>query len=1167
MRKGFKTHHRTAVPWIWAVALCLVAAPRASQAEGITFTAIISDLAPANEKVTYEAAATSLLVRSMLAERQRHFVSRRDLGLAVAPQGADNLSVAPETATALMKKLLSDRLLWGQLEQKTDRLFAAGEVLGPNGSLREWKAAAPLGDVYELARQIARQAAPAIEAAFVEVPAKSMRHLRPLALASLALCKGNAPAAALALQGAIPHAFDGLSVAQELGQMIWRHPSVNAAARLIAATALGDAAAMRTFADKALQADPHNVEAHAVRIRALVRLGDLTGAEKELRRPGFAAKGPALAVAAAEYAVAANGSQSERDEALTPLLSLPAKAWLPTLAYLASTPPGTFSMEIETAAVAKAVQWSREAPDLATSIGLRAIASGIVPERAVNLIALEQVGAPDGTALQAKLPALASLHGQAAALDKELNLRVEVAKRIRLEQAGGAPNGASVTLMNALAPLLEGFEKLAAKSFNSTTVMPLQGSGQFFMWPFAADTQTLGVGLAAALASPPYSLAAKPSDSLVREAELTPPGLTALASQGNADSLLLYRVRTEGRNAHVWLTLVDAVSGQTWQKHAVLAGSATGLVGLNPIPLIFLLGGIAVAAFFLFRKMRSGGIVVQIKDEPGVEDLLLCIRVAKTAAPPAVTNAVNFAERMRTTAAKKTRFAAARVETRTHFLGLPPGNWYVHLYGTFKRGDALQVASGDVFCRQVEVTSARTTQANFSLEASLARMSVSVFDSERPVAGAQVWLDNDEHNKVNTSRSGLVVLDIHRGKHTIHVATANIKVARPYDVLQGTLHEMRFNLDWERRRDEASKPLSAGHAGIPSPNVATPTEAGIAFPVLRSPNPHLSSGLPDFPMLPQKHVALPFGAAASVGLAFDTMATTPGEDTISIGNMVAFDSLAMAPSPTTDLVAGRYLKLSQLGAGAMGVVFKAQDTVLDREVALKIMGPDIRDNPAVAERFIQEAKALARLNHPNIVTVFDQGKDAYGELFMVMELVDGGALDVMLEKQTKFPLAQAIDLIDQLSAGMGYAHSRRIIHRDIKPANMFVTRDGHVKIGDFGLARAVQAAKITKTMIQGTPLYMSPEQILGRDVDFRADLYSIGCTFYELLVGQPPFVEGEVLYHHMHTIPPKPSEYDPSLPEAVDALVMHCLAKDKEDRLPSAEALRAGLRAIRATLV
>jgi serine/threonine-protein kinase len=215
--------------------------------------------------------------------------------------------------------------------------------------------------------------------------------------------------------------------------------------------------------------------------------------------------------------------------------------------------------------------------------------------------------------------------------------------------------------------------------------------------------------------------------------------------------------------------------------------------------------------------------------------------------------------------------------------------------------------------------------------------------------------------------------------------------------------------------------------------------------------------------------------------------------------------------------------------------------------------------------FLQEAKAMAALNHPNLITVFDQGQDG-DETFMVMELIEGRTLAQIVASGGRLPVSRVLDIADQLCAGLAYAHGKRILHRDIKPANIFISDGGVVKIGDFGLARAVRQMAITNTKVCGTPLYMSPEQIRGTNLDFRSDLYSAGCTLYELLTGSPPFTVGEVMYHHMYTAPAAPSSLEPSIPAELDALILRCLEKEKEARVASAEDLRAWLKPLRARL-
>jgi eukaryotic-like serine/threonine-protein kinase len=246
-------------------------------------------------------------------------------------------------------------------------------------------------------------------------------------------------------------------------------------------------------------------------------------------------------------------------------------------------------------------------------------------------------------------------------------------------------------------------------------------------------------------------------------------------------------------------------------------------------------------------------------------------------------------------------------------------------------------------------------------------------------------------------------------------------------------------------------------------------------------------------------------------------------------------------------------------------VLKARDQNLDRDVALKIISDELRSHPQALTLFLQEAKALAQLNHPNIVAVYDQSQHE-GQAYMVMEFVDGSTLEhILAERGGKLPVAEALAIVDQLCAGLAYAHDRRVIHRDIKPANIFISGEGVVKIGDFGLARVMRELSLRKTEIRGTPLYMAPEQITGTNVGPRADLYAAGCTLFELVTGRPPFVDGDILYHHIHSEPPRPSGVDPDLSPELDAVVMRCITKDADQRIESAHALREQLRRLQQT--
>ncbi|MCG8421885.1 MAG: protein kinase [Proteobacteria bacterium] len=257
----------------------------------------------------------------------------------------------------------------------------------------------------------------------------------------------------------------------------------------------------------------------------------------------------------------------------------------------------------------------------------------------------------------------------------------------------------------------------------------------------------------------------------------------------------------------------------------------------------------------------------------------------------------------------------------------------------------------------------------------------------------------------------------------------------------------------------------------------------------------------------------------------------------------------------------RYPVMNELGRGASSVVYRSYDRVLEREVALKVMRSEVHQYEGVYRHFMQEAKALASLSHPNIVTVFDRGQDAERP-YIVMELIKGNTLSAMLRKEGRFSVIKALALTHQLCDGLAYAHEKRLIHRDIKPSNMFVTFEGTVKLADFGLARALDELRFRQTGVRGTPAYMAPEQVLGTDIDWRTDLYAVGCTLYEMLTGRPPFVEGDVTYHQVHTMPLPPSAQIKDISEGVDRLILSCLAKRREERIESANAIREAIEVL-----
>jgi len=262
---------------------------------------------------------------------------------------------------------------------------------------------------------------------------------------------------------------------------------------------------------------------------------------------------------------------------------------------------------------------------------------------------------------------------------------------------------------------------------------------------------------------------------------------------------------------------------------------------------------------------------------------------------------------------------------------------------------------------------------------------------------------------------------------------------------------------------------------------------------------------------------------------------------------------------------GRYVIQSELGRGAMGVVYKALDSVLERPVAVKTVNITLEREYAdkYEKRFYQEARAAGSLNHPNIVTIHDVGK-AGDVVFMAMEYIEGVELRTLIGEGRPLRVAQALSIAAQIAEGLAYAHQRGVVHRDIKPANIMVLANGPVKITDFGIARMRGARDLTQTgMLLGSPKYMSPEQVIGKRADHRSDLFSLGVILYEMLCGVAPF-NGEnvtaLMYQIVNFVPPTPSSVNESVPQLLDYIVAKMIAKPVEERYADAAELARDLR-------
>ncbi|MEK6712440.1 MAG: protein kinase, partial [Nitrospinota bacterium] len=293
------------------------------------------------------------------------------------------------------------------------------------------------------------------------------------------------------------------------------------------------------------------------------------------------------------------------------------------------------------------------------------------------------------------------------------------------------------------------------------------------------------------------------------------------------------------------------------------------------------------------------------------------------------------------------------------------------------------------------------------------------------------------------------------------------------------------------------------------------------------------------------------GAAAKVQALSQALQAAP---------QAAAPAAPAGPVDPMQFLSRRYDNIVELGRGAMGVVYKARDKILDRQVAIKMILGDLGKDPEALGRFITEAQSAAALEHPGIITIYDIRTE--DPIYIVMEFVDGKSLGDLVGGR-KLPVAQFVKLAIRVCEPMAFAHQAQVVHRDIKPDNIMVTKNGGVKVADFGLARKGGGSGMTQVgQVMGTPFYMAPEQIRGGAVDGRSDIYALGIMFYELLTGSVPFKEGDIAYLHMHEEPPKLSLRNPEISKVLEDVILKCLKKQPEERFQKVEEILEALNAL-----
>jgi serine/threonine-protein kinase len=259
----------------------------------------------------------------------------------------------------------------------------------------------------------------------------------------------------------------------------------------------------------------------------------------------------------------------------------------------------------------------------------------------------------------------------------------------------------------------------------------------------------------------------------------------------------------------------------------------------------------------------------------------------------------------------------------------------------------------------------------------------------------------------------------------------------------------------------------------------------------------------------------------------------------------------------SELFAGRYELGAPLGSGGMGEVLRARDTVLDRDVAIKLLSPAFAQDAGVRERFDREARLVARLSHPGIVTVFDSGVED-DRPFIVMELVDGTTLAALLAGDQRLDPAQVAAIGHEVALTLAYAHAQRLLHRDVKPANILLPRSGGAKLGDFGIALSADTSRLTQVgTLLGTAAYLSPEQLAGEEATAASDVYALGACLYQALAGRLPRDDSSLAALAREELVTPVRELAPNVPEPLEEIVMRCLARQPQYRPSATELARA----------
>ncbi len=825
--------------------------------------AVMADLesAPAQRDL---AVSVSMLVRSMLEPGQRVLVPTRELAMALEVSNAGRrqevLTLAPGQAKGLMVRLNCDRAFTGVLVVDGGRWEVRGQVLGPEGTRLSTVAVDVLpNELHALATQLAQRLASRLGLTAVERPPVPLASMAPYARAQAAMNGGDVRSAAHELEVADPRAIK-LAPVKNVVDTLAANPNVPAPSRMQMSLLSGDNASARQTAEEILKTDPKHVQARAGKARAMANQGDMEGALTEFEQ---------IKTAKDPYAEAANVallikrryspdrqalnkghlSEDQQAEALAMTMKDPDSDNRQTLAFMSAANPNALPPEVENAAVGAAERVAAKDPALAQSVATRALEGGVQVDKALPLAQVDKLDKSEVAAVKDKLEALGP-KGETAmkSLGQELERRDGAAQKLRLGGIDIKPTDTAVEgLAVQLRALLGNFGVLQEQAGPRAVVIAKQETEATWYLPFRVRRPRLELGLLRAMWDKPFEMGlvgAPAGGEVIAPANLTEVALGNLAEKQGADLVIVHSETTHGLQVEVELILFDGASATAYRTSGKVPGLSHSLLSVNVLP--FGLVGLAIAVpIGVVRKRRRVGEIVVKLQMADISDRMFCVVISQSARPPKVTDAKQFADELDKTGPKQDKLSASLIETSTTFERIPPGRYYVHLYGTYRTGKLTHILSGDQFTQRVEVKQQEVKAVVFSLAVTSAEFHVTVQDKKNALSGALVWLDDARDKAVKTNDEGLAVLKVDMGQHILRVEAGGMLVEKTHVVVKRKAHTIVVNLDWERKVDDVSRALDNDPDVIAARSSATlPVQPGASSAVMRAQAGGSSSVMP-----------------------------------------------------------------------------------------------------------------------------------------------------------------------------------------------------------------------------------------------------------------------------------------------------------------------------------